>query len=114
MPAETMHLRTYLKTFAALMLLLVLTVGANFLEMGPFNVAVAMFISVAKALLIVLFFMEVRASRPMIWLAASAGFVWLMLMLVMMLSDYETRPWIGPDWRDGNAGTNHVEFATPH
>ncbi len=113
MPTETVQPKTYLKTFALLMALLALTVGANFINLGPFNVAVAMLISVAKAALILLFFMEVRYSPPLVWLFATAGFVWLVLMLVIMLSDYYTRNWIGPDWRDATGGRNHVEFAKP-
>ena len=111
MPTEIVQPRTYLTTFAILMALLALTVGANFVNLGPFNVAVAMLIAVAKAALIILFFMEVRYSHPMVWLFAAAGFLWLVLMLVMMLSDYTTRSWIGPDWRDATGGKNHVEFA---
>ena len=113
MPTETVQPKTYLKTFVILMVLLALTVGANCFNLGPFNVAVAMLISVAKAALIILFFMEVRYSNPIVWLFAATGFLWLVLMLVMMLSDYATRSWIGPDWRDGNGGKNHVEFAPP-
>ena len=114
MPTETVQHNTYLLTFVALMGLLVLTVGANFINLGPYNVAVAMLISISKAALIILFFMEVRYSHPIVWVfATAAGFLWLVLMFIMMLSDYATRSWIGPDWRDANAGKNHVEFAPP-
>ena len=51
--------RTYVLTFAGLMALLGLTVGAGYVDLGEFNLAVAMGISVAKTLLIVLFFMHV-------------------------------------------------------
>ena len=55
MPAASAQPKTYLKTFAALMGLLALTVGANFLNLGSFNVVAAMLISLDKALLIILF-----------------------------------------------------------
>ena len=113
MPAASAQPKTYLKTFVALLGLLMLTVGANFLNLGSFNVVAAMLISLAKALLIILFFMEVRYSRPIVWLFAAAGFVWLVIMLFITLGDYYTRNWIGPDWRDANGGINHVEFARP-
>ena len=113
MTAQSAQPTTYLKTFLALLALLALTVGANFFDLGSFNLALAMLVSLAKGLLIILFFMEVRYSRPIVWLFAAAGFVWLAIMLLFTLSDYYTRNWIGPDWRDANGGLNHVEFATP-
>ena len=113
MPTETVQPKTYFASFVALMALLALTVGANFLNLGPFNVVVAMLIAAAKAGLIILFFMEVRYSHPIVWVFATAGFLWLLLMFVMMMSDYSTRSWIGPDWRNATDGKNHVEFAQP-
>ena len=113
MPAESAGPKTYAKTFLTLMALLALTVGANLVDLGPFNLLIALLVSVCKGLLIILFFMEVRYSHPLVWLFATAGFLWLVLMLIMTLSDYYTRSWIGPDWRDATGGRNHVEFAAP-
>ncbi len=113
MPAEVVQAKTYVKTFAALMGLLVLTVGANFLPLGPFSAVVAVGIAVAKAALILLFFMEVRYSHPLTWLFATAGFIWLMLLLIISMSDYATRNWSSTDWRDGTNGVNHIEFSSP-
>lgn len=110
MPTEIVQPKTYLKTFLTLLALLALTVGANFLNLGPFGVVVALGIAVAKAALIVLFFMEVRYSHPMVWLFATAGLVWLLILLVLSMADYSTRRWSGPDWRNGTNGVNHVEF----
>ena len=114
MPTETVQTKTYVKTFVALMGLLVLTVGANLVNLGPFAVVVALGIAIAKAALIFLIFMEVRYSHPMTWLFAAAAFVWLLFMLVMSMTDYTTRDWSGPDWRNATNGVNRVEFTTPH
>ena len=75
MPTEIVQPKTYVKTFRRLLGLLALTVGANFVNLGPFSVVVALAIAVAKAALIILFFMEVRYSHPMVWLFATAGSV---------------------------------------
>ncbi len=93
--------------------LLAVTVGVNFLHIGSWNVVIAMLVSGTKGFLIVWLFMEVRDSRPMIWLFASAGLVWLVLMFMFMLSDYYTRGWVRPDWRAGTNGSNAVQFAPP-
>ena len=113
MPTETVQPKTYVRTFLGLIGLLILTVGASFLNLGPFSVALALGIAVAKAALIILFFMEVRYSPPLVWLFASAAFVWLLILLVICMSDYTTRRWSGPDWRNATNGINHVEFSSP-
>ena len=113
MPTVNVQPKVYLRTFAALLALLVLTVGANFVNLGPFNVAVALAISIAKAAFIILFFMEVRYSPPMVWLFATAGFIWLLLLLIFSLSDYQTRAWSGQNWRGGTNGQDHIEFNNP-
>ena len=113
MPSEIVQPKTYLRTFGLLLLLLALTVGANFVNLGPFNVAAALTISVLKAALIILFFMEVRYSPPIVWLFATAGFVWLLLLLIFTSSDYQTRGWSGQNWRNGTNGQDHIEFNNP-
>jgi len=113
MPAEAPSVKTYFKVFGALLVLLVLTVGASYANLGPFGVVVSMGISIAKALLILLIFMEVRYSHPIVWIFAGAAFLWLLLMLVLTLSDYKTRQWVGPDWKDGTGNSNNVEFIKP-
>ena len=87
------HARTYLLTGAILLALLGLTVGAAYIDLGPFNTIFAMSIGLAKAVLILLFFMHVRYSPPMLWLFVGAGFFWLGIMLVLAMSDYMTRGW---------------------
>ena len=113
MPSSIVQPKVYVRTFGSLLLLLVLTVGANLVNLGPFNVAVALAISVAKAALILLFFMEVRYSTPIVWLFATAGFVWLLLLLIFSLSDYQTRGWSAQNWRGGTNGQDHIEFNNP-
>ncbi len=113
MPTESVSAKTYFKTFAALFGLLLLTVGANFVNLGPFNILVALAISVAKGALIILFFMEVRYSHPIVWLFASAAFLWLVILLVITMTDYVSRPWSGPLWTQELRGSNHIEFARP-
>ena len=85
--------RTYWWNGLALLAFLALTIGAAYVDLGPFNTVVAILISAAKAALILLFFMHVRYSKPTMWVFAAAGFFWLGIMLVLALSDYLTRGW---------------------
>lgn len=104
--------RTFAKVFAALLALLGLTVGVNFLPLGGFALPVALGIAGVKAALILLFFMEVRYRSRLTALFAGAAFVWLAILLTLMMMDYRTRGRLEPDWRAGTGPTNHLEFPT--
>ena len=91
-------LRTNLIIFAILQFLLVATVAAAYLPLGHFlHLPVAMSIAVIKAVLVILIFMHVRFSGRLTWVFSSAAFVWLVILFVIMLTDYQlpTRGWLG-------------------
>jgi cytochrome c oxidase subunit IV len=83
--------KTYLIVYAALMVLLIATVGAAFIDIEPFNFALTMVIAVAKAAMILLIFMHVRYSDRLIWVFSTAAFLWLAILIVLSLNDYFTR-----------------------
>ena len=94
-------LSSYLLVYAALMVLLGLTVAASFvnfeqrylgrLNLGWLNIGATLLIAVVKALLVVLFFMHVRHSSRLTRIFAAAAFLWLGILLVGTLNDYLTR-----------------------
>jgi cytochrome c oxidase subunit 4 len=88
--------KVYLTVFAALLVLLVVTVVAAYLDLGLLSTLIAMSIAVAKTLLIVLYFMHVRYSSRLIWVFAAAGLLWFMILVGQTMSDYMTRSWMGP------------------
>ena len=45
-------------------------------------------------LLIILYFMHVRYNSRLAWVFASAGFIWLGILLVLVMSDYISRGWV--------------------
>lgn len=91
MSAHPSSVATYLRVYGALMLLLVATVGAAFINMGPFNAVVALSIAVAKALLVILFFMHARDSSKLIWVYAGMGFLWFLFLIAGTLGDVLAR-----------------------
>lgn len=93
MKASAPSPRIYLFTGGGLLLFLALTISVAYFNLGPFNTIVAMAIASIKAALIVLFFMHLRYSKPLLWVCAGAGVFWLGIMLVLALSDYLTRGW---------------------
>jgi cytochrome c oxidase subunit IV len=92
-------LRLYLGVFAALILLTGLTVTVAFFDLGGgrlhlANAIAAITIAATKALLVVLYFMHVRYSSRLIWVFAGAGVFWLLILIVLTLSDYLSRAWL--------------------
>ncbi|HTY58354.1 MAG TPA: cytochrome C oxidase subunit IV family protein [Bacteroidota bacterium] len=81
----------YFRVTGALFALLALTVGLAFVDMGPLNIVVAMTIAFVKALLVVLFFMHVKSADGVTRAAACAGLLWLLVMVILTLSDFLTR-----------------------
>lgn len=87
--------KIYLAVFAALLLGTTLTVWVAFFDLGPLNDIAMLTIAVAKATLVVLFFMHVRYSGRLIALVVSSAVLWLLILLTLALSDYLTRGLIG-------------------
>lgn len=88
------NVRTYLLVFVALLVLLGLTVGVAYLDLGVWSIVLAMTIATVKALLVILYFMHARSSSRLIWLFAGVGFAWLGIMIVLTMSDYLSRGWL--------------------
>jgi cytochrome c oxidase subunit 4 len=80
-------LRTYVLTFAALMLLLAATVGVAYLPLGGWNAGVAMTVATVKMVLILLFFMHLYHSDKLMWIFALSGMAWLLLLLLSVVAD---------------------------
>jgi cytochrome c oxidase subunit 4 len=93
MNANASAARTYILTEIALLGLLALTIAVAFLNLGPLNAIIAAAISVASATLIILNFMHIRHSKPLLWIFVGAGFFWLGIMFALALSDFMTRGW---------------------
>ncbi len=85
--------RVYYTVFVTLLILTFLTTGVAFVDLGFFSPVVALTIAVAKASLVVLFFMHLRYSTRLTWVVAGAGLFWLGILFTLTLSDYLTRVW---------------------
>ncbi len=84
----------YYRVYVLLVIFMLLTVGASYINMGGgLNNLVAMTIATIKAVLVVLFFMQVKMGTRLTWIWAAIGFIWL-IFLFGTLGDYLTRNWI--------------------
>jgi cytochrome c oxidase subunit 4 len=84
----------YLVTFLALMVLLALTVAASFIHLGRLNWLAALSVSTVKTLLIAYYFMHLRTTSRLTWMAAVAGCVMLVILTALILTDSWTRSWL--------------------
>ena len=77
----------------ALFGLTVLTYLVSLIHLGDLADLVALIIAVAKASLVVLFFMHVKESSGMTRVYVAAGFFWLAILLLLTIADYVSRSW---------------------
>src|SRR4051812_22186827 len=85
---------TYLAVFAALILLTLLTVALSRVQMTEdWHTIIGLTIAVAKASLVILFFMHLFYSTRLTWLVALSGLLWLGILIAYTMSDYMTRSW---------------------
>ena len=80
--------RVYGLNFIAITILMFATVGVSHIELGIFNLPVALLIAIMKTSCIVLFFMNVKYCTQLVKLYAAAGFCWFIVLIVMLMSDY--------------------------
>ncbi|MCS7079328.1 MAG: cytochrome C oxidase subunit IV family protein [Chloracidobacterium sp.] len=82
---------TCLRVFAALVIGTVATVWTASMDLGPFNTPVALAIAVAKATLIILYFMHVLYSKWLTRTVVIGSFFFLLVLFGLTFSDYLTR-----------------------
>jgi cytochrome c oxidase subunit 4 len=68
------------------------TIG--YINLGMFNVIIALAIAITKALLVALFFMHIKGSSRLLHLAIAVGVIWFIILLSLTLGDYLTRGWV--------------------
>jgi cytochrome c oxidase subunit 4 len=82
----------YWLVWAILIAATFLTAWISTVDLGIFNTVVALLIATAKASIVVLFFMGVKyTSEKMTKAVLISAIFWLLLLLVLSLSDYSTR-----------------------
>ena len=86
--------RLYYAVFFALIVGTILTYLAALVDFGFFNNVVMLAIALAKAGLVILFFMGVRWSSRLTWVVAGSGFFFLLIMFTITMSDYLSRGWM--------------------
>jgi cytochrome c oxidase subunit 4 len=87
--------RVYFAVFFALIVLTWVTTLVSTLDLGRWNIFVALAIAIFKASLVVLFFMHVWYSTRLTKMIVLSSLFWLLLLLFITMADIWTRGWMG-------------------
>ncbi|MCU0256916.1 MAG: cytochrome C oxidase subunit IV family protein [Vicinamibacterales bacterium] len=85
----------YITIFAALMVLTLLTVGVTYVDLGQFNLFVALGIAIFKASLVILYFMHVRWSPKLVHVTILTSLLFVGILAAFTFADYLTRGVLG-------------------
>ncbi len=85
--------QVYALVLVALLILTIITVAVASVHLGRWNTPIALAIAVLKASLVVMFFMNVRNSTPLLRIVVAVGFVWFGIMISLTMSDFLSRDW---------------------
>ncbi|HEX3869975.1 MAG TPA: cytochrome C oxidase subunit IV family protein [Pirellulales bacterium] len=85
--------RQYFGVFAALMVLLLVTILLAMKHLGPANTAVAMSVATLKTFLVMAYFMHLRYAAKLAWLFAAGSAFWLAILIAGTFNDYDSRDW---------------------
>jgi len=91
MSGHVLPLRVYYSVFGALLVLTAVTTWIAYLDLGAWNTPIALAIAGFKVVLVVLYFMHVRYSGKLIWVAVVASAYWLLILFGFLMADYVTR-----------------------
>lgn len=83
----------FIAIWLALMVLLFVMLGLALFNLGPAGTAIILVLAFVQMVLVLSFFMRLRSSTKLIRLVAAAGFAWLLILFVLVFSDYLTRQW---------------------
>jgi cytochrome c oxidase subunit 4 len=85
---------TYVAIWATLMVFTAITVFASEIDLGSFNIVVALLIATIKGTLVVLFFMHLKYSPKLTVVTVIAAIFFLFILLGLSMTDYLTREWL--------------------
>ncbi len=96
-PTYTGHIVSplvYVVIFLVLLLLTFATYEVAYINLGPWNVVVALAIAFVKAMLVTLFFMHVFYGPRRTKVIVISALLWLFFLIFITMGDYLTRRWL--------------------
>jgi len=103
MNAHKVHItpiKIYITIATLLLILTVVTVAISFINLGPYNVTVALAIASVKALLVAFFFMHLFYDNKLYLIIFGMALLFLTIFLTLTMFDTSTRGAIDKDKAD--------------
>lgn len=94
MSAPTVSRTKYALTWGTLLLLTLITTLVAMVDLGVFNMIIAVFLAAVKACLIVAIFMHVLFEGKLVKVVIAGAVVWFLIMVTLTVTDYMTRGWV--------------------
>ena len=66
---------------------------AEYVDIGPWNIVVALLIACTKMSLVIYFFMHVKFNDALTKLFVVGGFIFFIILIALTLADYKSRSW---------------------
>jgi len=88
---HTISVPTYLAVFGALMVLTAVTVASAHVDLGHFNIVVALVVAFTKATLVVTYFMHLRYGTNMTRAILVSGVIAVFLLMGIAIDDLRSR-----------------------
>jgi cytochrome c oxidase subunit 4 len=95
MTTQVLPVRTCFAVYFVLLALTAATVGAAFLDLMYFSAPLALGIASVKALLVMMYFMELRHSPKLFLIIVGNGVFWLTILISLVMADVISRAWLG-------------------
>ena len=93
-------IKTYLKVFGALMFLTVLTVAVTYIDLGSFNIVLALLIAGTKAGIVATFFMHLLWDDKKNATIFVGSLMFLAIFIGITMTDTEFRGAVNPEIKD--------------
>jgi cytochrome c oxidase subunit 4 len=84
----------YALTWITLLALALATTLIGLLDLGPFNMILAVAIATAKAALIAAIFMHALYEGKLVRIVLAGGVLWILILITLTLGDYVSRGWL--------------------
>lgn len=81
----------YVQIFIALMVLTAVTVAVAYVDLGQWNIVVALLVAFVKTSLVLWYFMHLRTEYRLNWIFAVSGFFWVAVLIIITMTDVLTR-----------------------
>ena len=88
---EPATVNSTLTTFAVLAVLAVVSMYVGFSMSGPWKVLYSLIVATVQAVILSLYFMDMRRADRLTWLCAGAAIFWTGLLFLFTMTDYLTR-----------------------